>query len=132
VDDTHHPRVWREDGDASCRLRALLHGLRHPRTGGPIFGSELRLRSGHTVLEVYQRHETGVWREFPVDLVARRPGDIARIVPVTERIRSLLGWYPLLEDLQTIVTHVWAWERQLALRMLISPLHSSRSNPWKL
>lgn len=47
----------------------------------------------------------------------RRPGDVARLVADTSRIRSQLGWQPALDDLDRIVADAIAWERSLLARL---------------
>ncbi len=37
-------------------------------------------------------------------------------VAAADRIRDVLGWSPELDDLDTIVRHALAWERQLMTR----------------
>jgi UDP-glucose 4-epimerase len=54
--------------------------------------------------------------DFKVDVSGRRPGDPARIVAASDRIRAALKWQPRYDDLATIVTHALAWERKLASR----------------
>lgn len=41
----------------------------------------------------------------------RRPGDPARLVADSRRIRAELGWTPQFPDLHSIVAHAWAWEQ---------------------
>jgi len=43
----------------------------------------------------------------------RRPGDPAAIVAGADLIRSMLGWKPEWDDLDTMVGHAFAWERLL-------------------
>ena len=43
----------------------------------------------------------------------RRAGDPPALVARAERIRTLLGWQPRLDDLDTIVRSAYAWEQQL-------------------
>ena len=43
----------------------------------------------------------------------RRAGDPGRLVAKADRIHEVLGWRPKLDDLDTIVDHALAWERQL-------------------
>lgn len=42
----------------------------------------------------------------------RRPGDPAQLVADPSRARHLLGWQPYVSDLDTIITHAWAWEQK--------------------
>jgi UDP-glucose 4-epimerase len=43
----------------------------------------------------------------------RRAGDPPVLVARADRIRSMLGWRPRLDDLDTIVRTSLNWERQL-------------------
>jgi UDP-glucose 4-epimerase len=43
---------------------------------------------------------------------SRRPGDPARLVASSQRIREELGWQPCYPDLQTMVETAWAWRRE--------------------
>ena len=56
--------------------------------------------------------ETVRWvtgREIRVVPAARRPGDPARLVASSERMRQELGWEPRYPDLATMVETAWAW-----------------------
>lgn len=68
---------------------------------------------GHSVREVVD----AVRRESGIDIDARpaprRPGDMARLVCTSERIRDWLGWTPKHDDLATMVRTAYAWERRL-------------------
>jgi UDP-glucose 4-epimerase len=75
---------------------------------------------GFSVLEVIDTVKRIAKVDFCVDLSGRRPGDPAQIVAASDRIRSVLGWQPKLDDLDTIVTHALAWERKLATRNSLS------------
>ena len=46
----------------------------------------------------------------------RRAGDPATLVADTRRIHATLDWEPRYRDIDTIVAHALAWERQLATR----------------
>ena len=50
-------------------------------------------------------------REIEVGIVARRPGDPARLVASNERAISDLGWMPQRGDLRVIVEDAWRWHR---------------------
>jgi UDP-glucose 4-epimerase len=47
----------------------------------------------------------------------RRPGDVARLVADTGKIRNRLGWQPAYDDLDRIVADAISWERKLATRL---------------
>jgi UDP-glucose 4-epimerase len=53
-------------------------------------------------------------RNFAVVTTERRPGDPAAIVADSTKIQAALGWAPRFDDLDTIVAHALAFERQLA------------------
>ncbi len=52
--------------------------------------------------------------DFPVIEGPRRPGDPARLVADSARIRRVLGWQPRYDDLETIISTALAWERASA------------------
>ena len=63
---------------------------------------------GSTVREVIEtsRRVSGV--DFPVEFVARRPGDPAAIWADSSKAERDLGWKAKY-DLETIIRTVWAW-----------------------
>ena len=46
----------------------------------------------------------------------RRAGDPPELVAVADRVRSVLGWTPRYDDLETIVRTSLEWERKIAAR----------------
>jgi UDP-glucose 4-epimerase len=69
------------------------------------------------VLEVIDTVKRVSGVDFKVVFAGRRPGDPARIIAATDRIRATLKWRPQFDDLATIVTDALAWERKLAARL---------------
>ena len=65
--------------------------------------------SNQQVVETVQR-VTG--KEIPLIRAPRRPGDPARLVASSERIRSELGWTPRYPDLTTMVETAWQWRQK--------------------
>lgn len=63
------------------------------------------------VLDAVDRVSGGMLRRVAA---GRRPGDVARLVADTGRIRSRLGWRPAYDDLDRIVADAINWERKLA------------------
>jgi len=47
----------------------------------------------------------------------RRPGDPARLVAGSEKIKRDLGWIPQYPDLETIVETAWQWHRKHPKRL---------------
>jgi len=54
--------------------------------------------------------------DFKVVEAERRQGDPASLVAKADRIRSLTGWQPRYNNLETIVADAWRWESALAKR----------------
>jgi UDP-glucose 4-epimerase len=52
-------------------------------------------------------------RDIPTIPTGRRPGDSAALVADPARIRALLGWQPVHDDLDFIVRTALEWERSL-------------------
>ena len=46
----------------------------------------------------------------------RRAGDPPELVAVAGKVRSVLGWTPRYDDLETIVRTSLEWERKIAAR----------------
>ena len=63
------------------------------------------------VLEVIQK-VSGVG--LNVIEAERRPGDPASLVAKADKIKSLTGWQPRYDALETIVADAWRWESKLA------------------
>lgn len=66
---------------------------------------------GYSVREVLDRAREVSAVSFRVEEVGRRPGDPPALVADSTRIRRVLGWEPVYDDLETIVAHALAWER---------------------
>lgn len=94
-------------------VAAHLLALAHLRSRGKSLVLNCGYGHGHSVREVIDvvKRVTGV--DFEVRLAGRRAGDPAMLVAGAERIRSLLGWKPIHDDLQEIVRQAYEWERKL-------------------
>lgn len=108
--------------DGTC-LRDYIHvtdlvgahvaALGHLRKGGASDVFNCGYGRGFSVFDVVDAVKRVSGRDFKVDIAARRPGDPARIVASSDKIRTQLGWAPRFDDLDTIVAHALAWEEQL-------------------
>jgi UDP-glucose 4-epimerase len=65
--------------------------------------------SGYSNRQVIDTTRRVTGREIPVIPAARRPGDPARLVASSERIRQELGWTPRYPDLATMIETAWKW-----------------------
>jgi UDP-glucose 4-epimerase len=63
---------------------------------------------GYSVLQVVEAARRVTGHPIPVRAGARRPGDPARLVASSDRMRAL-GWEPRHQDLDAIVASAWRW-----------------------
>ena len=66
---------------------------------------------GFTVREVVGVARTVTGHPIPEVLCPRRAGDPAQLVASSDKARSVLGWKPVYDSLETIVETAWAWHR---------------------
>jgi UDP-glucose 4-epimerase len=66
---------------------------------------------GHSVREVIAAAEKVTGLKVPYTIGPRRAGDPAVLVASSQRIRRELGWAPRFDNLETIVSHAWAWRK---------------------
>jgi UDP-glucose 4-epimerase len=106
-------------------VRAHSDALRHLRGGGASVTLNCGYGRGFSVLDVIDTVKRVSGVDFKVISSGRRPGDPAAIVADAGRIRSLLGWAPQFDDLETIVDHALKWEhRRASLRATAAPTAS--------
>jgi UDP-glucose 4-epimerase len=67
--------------------------------------------NGYSVREVIETVKKITGREATAIESPRRPGDPARLVASSEKIRHELGWIPKYPDLETIIETAWKWHR---------------------
>ena len=66
---------------------------------------------GFTVKEVIDVARGVTGHPIPAEIVPRRAGDPAQLVASSEKAKTVLGWKPKYDDLNTIVSSAWAWHR---------------------
>jgi UDP-glucose 4-epimerase len=93
-------------------VRAHSAALKHLRAGGANATLNCGYGQGYSVLQVIEAVKRASGRDFPVRYASPRAGDPATIVADARRIHDLLGWTPKFDDLDLIVAHALAWERQ--------------------
>lgn len=93
---------------------AHLHALGYLEKGGESTAMNVGYGRGSSVREVLEviKKVSGV--ELAVIDAERRPGDPASLVAKADKIRSLTGWQPRFNNLETIVADAWRWESRLA------------------
>lgn len=91
--------------------RAHVMALEHLAGGGESQVLNCGYGHGYSVREVLDRVREVSAVRFPVEEVSRRPGDPPALVADSTRIRRVLGWEPMYDDLEMIVAHALAWER---------------------
>ncbi len=96
--------------------RAHSAALAYLRKGGQSDIFNCGYSRGYSVSQVIDAVKRASGVDFEVRLAPRRPGDPAAIVAASDKIRATLGWQPMLDNLDTIVGHALAWERQLPSR----------------
>lgn len=64
---------------------------------------------GQSVKQVIDAAAAVVGRSIPWESSPRRPGDPARLVASSEKLKRELGWKPRYPDLHTIIEHAWNW-----------------------
>jgi UDP-glucose 4-epimerase len=93
-------------------VRAHADALHHLRSGRPSLTLNCGYGRGFSVLEVINAVKRVSGVDFKVSMSGRRPGDPAAIVADAGRIRSLLGFAPQFDELDTIVDHALKWEHR--------------------
>ncbi|HEY7230387.1 MAG TPA: UDP-glucose 4-epimerase GalE [Pseudolabrys sp.] len=97
-------------------VKAHSAALAYLRSGGASATFNCGYGHGSSVLEVIAAARRASGRDFPVEISERRPGDPSSLVANVDRIRAALSWRPQFQNLDTIVAHALAWEKQLAAR----------------
>jgi UDP-glucose 4-epimerase len=67
--------------------------------------------SGYSVREVIKTARKVTGHPIPALELPRRPGDSARLVASSEKIRDELGWKPQHPDLEEIIESAWEWHK---------------------
>jgi UDP-glucose 4-epimerase len=93
--------------------RAHLDALAYLRAGGASTTLNVGYGHGYSVREVLASVERVTGRTLRLNEQPRRPGDPGSLVARAERVRSVLGWQPRLDNLDTIVRTAYNWEQRL-------------------
>ncbi|MEN7342793.1 MAG: NAD-dependent epimerase/dehydratase family protein, partial [Pseudomonadota bacterium] len=93
---------------------AHLCALDYLRDGGDPQVLNCGYGQGFSVRQLLSAVETANGSPLPIIEHARRAGDPPSLVAKADKIRTLLGWEPALDDLEKIVASSLAWERKIA------------------
>jgi UDP-glucose 4-epimerase len=96
-------------------VRAHSDALNYLRDGGTSQVLNAGYGRGFSVLEVIQAVKKISKANFKVLKGEPREGDPAEIISDASLLPELLGWTPEFDDLETIVTHAFAWEKHLCM-----------------
>lgn len=88
---------------------AHLSAIRHLRGKGDSRQYNLGNGQGFTVKEVIETVEKVSGKQVPHENAPRRPGDPAKLVASSDRIRKDWQWSPKFPKLETIVETAWNW-----------------------
>lgn len=94
-----------------CAAHGQLLG--YLRQGGEERVFNLGTGKGFSVLEVIEAASRVTGVNIPYEIVGRRAGDAAILVADGTKASQLLGWNPKFSELETIISHAWAWEKKL-------------------
>ncbi|MEM7432276.1 MAG: UDP-glucose 4-epimerase GalE [Pseudomonadota bacterium] len=95
---------------------AHIDALNYLRDGGKSATLNCGYGHGYSVREVLSAVEKASGSPLNITEEPRRAGDPPQLIAECQKIRSVLGWTPEYDDLDTIVTTSLAWERRLASR----------------
>src|SRR5688572_2088111 len=93
--------------------KAHLDALDYLRKGGDSTVLNCGYGHGYSVREVLASVERVAGKPLTIREEPRRAGDPPVLIARADRIRSLLGWKPRLDDLDTIVRTSLQWEQRL-------------------
>jgi UDP-glucose 4-epimerase len=92
---------------------AHLNALDYLRAAGQSIVLNCGYGHGYSVREVLASVERVAGRRVPVNVQPRRAGDPPTLVARAQKIRTVLGWLPRLDDLDAIVQTSLRWEERL-------------------
>lgn len=95
---------------------AHLDALTYLRNGGESTTLNCGYGHGYSVREVLRAVEKENGAALNITEEARRDGDPPELVAIADKVRTVLGWAPQYDDLDTIVRTSLEWERKIAAR----------------
>jgi UDP-glucose 4-epimerase len=106
---------------------AHLLALEYLDCGGASDCFNLGSAAGTSVLEVIEAVKKVTGRDIAVNLAPRRAGDPPVLVGDSAKAKRVLGWEPEFGDIETIVSHAWAWQKRMSEGTIIDVANSVRT-----
>jgi len=66
---------------------------------------------GYSNKEVLETARQITREQIPAVITKRRPGDAAKLVASSDKIRRELGWEPMIPELEAIIESAWKWHK---------------------
>ena len=108
---THDGTCIRDYIHVSDLAQAHILALDYLLNGGESNVFNLGNGVGFTVKEVIDVARKVTGHPIPAEICPRRAGDPAQLVASSEKARTVLGWKPQYDDLETIVATAWSWHK---------------------
>ena len=67
---------------------------------------------GFTVKEIIDTAEKVVGKPIKCEMAPRRAGDPEQLVASSEKAKTVLGWKPKYDDIETIIGSAWNWHKE--------------------
>ena len=93
--------------------RAHIDALDYLRGGGATAICNCGYGHGYSVRQVLESVQRVAGKTLQIREEARREGDPPTLIARADRVRTLLGWVPRLDNLDAIVTSSLRWEEKL-------------------
>ncbi|MGA2023658.1 MAG: UDP-glucose 4-epimerase GalE [Steroidobacteraceae bacterium] len=93
--------------------RAHIDALDYLRGGGATAICNCGYGHGYSVRQVLESVQRVAGKALQIREEARREGDPPTLIARADRVRTLLGWVPRLDNLDAIVTSSLRWEEKL-------------------
>ncbi len=90
---------------------AHLLAVKRLQNGGESASFNLGNGAGFSVKEVIDIARKVTGHEIPAEISKRRLGDPAVLIASSEKAIKELGWKPVYDDLETIISSAWNWHK---------------------
>jgi len=107
--------------DGTC-IRDYIHGTdlaqahilaaQRLTDGGDSVVYNLGCQSSYSVKQIIDIARKVTGHSIPAEEAGRRPGDPARLVASSDKIKRELGWSPHFEDPEKIIATAWKWHQK--------------------